>query len=532
MASKRFLALLSSYLFFSSTLFIGCIAIASAAIDPIERMEGLLLPGELVQGHARIEKKCDKCHAPFDKSKQNKLCRDCHEEIDKDIKKESNFHGKIYNIANRECYTCHTDHKGRDMDIVQLDEEMLDHNNTNFKLNGAHVITPCKSCHKKEKFYRLPKHNCIDCHEVDDSHKARMGEKCENCHVELAWLPARFNHEKTKFPLRNNHRDIACQYCHVNERYNETPKNCYFCHYLDDVHESDRGIKCHECHYDERWSRIEFDHGEDTHFKLKGSHEYLLCKDCHEGNIFEDEVKSACVSCHKVHDSHYGLYGKKCQDCHSEKKWLDIVFNHDKDTRYILKGEHKELACNTCHKGHVFEEKLPKTCGKCHVLDDTHRGQEGDKCETCHNEKSWIEKVAFDHALTKFPLHGAHPLVTCEDCHVTDRYKDTNKECDSCHEKDDIHKRKLGTQCDRCHGPEDWLVWEFDHNKQTDYVLDGAHDGLDCHACHTVKIVENKFDLATNCYSCHAKDDNHVGMLGKQCEKCHITKSFKDIVIQ
>ncbi len=532
MANLKPVIFLCFVVFFCCGLFLSFIPGALAQIDPVEGMKGLLLPGDLVQGHARIEKKCNRCHTPFDKSKQSKLCRNCHEEIDQDIKNESNYHGNIYNIAKRECHTCHTDHKGRDMDIVQLDQETLGHNNTNFKLNGIHAITPCKRCHKKEKFYRLPRHECVDCHELHDPHKARMGESCNNCHVELAWLPARFNHDKTNFPLRNNHRNISCQSCHVNERYSKTPKNCYFCHYLDDVHDGDRGIKCHDCHYEERWSRIEFDHDDDTHFKLKGAHKLLPCKDCHGGNIFEDEVQSACTNCHNEHDSHYGLYGKKCQDCHTEKKWLDVIFNHDQDTGFILKGKHKNLACKTCHKGAVFEVKLPKICGECHILDDPHNGQEGKNCGSCHDEGSWIRTIVFDHALTKFPLHGAHPLVTCEDCHVTERYKDTNKECDSCHKNDDTHKRKLGTQCGLCHGPSDWLIWGFDHNTQTDYILNGAHDGLDCLACHFETIMDNRFDLPKNCYGCHAKDDTHSGQLGILCEKCHITKSFEEIFLK
>ena len=59
-----------------------------AAVSPVERMEGLVMPGDVVQGHARFETKCDKCHEAFDKSKQSKLCRDCHEQIDIDIKKK------------------------------------------------------------------------------------------------------------------------------------------------------------------------------------------------------------------------------------------------------------------------------------------------------------------------------------------------------------------------------------------------------------------------------------------------------------
>jgi len=502
-----------------------------AAVSPTERLEGLVMPGELVKGHARFESKCRKCHEVFDKSKQSKLCRDCHEQIDQDIKKKSNFHGKIFNIANRECHSCHTDHKGRNMDIIQFDEEMFDHSKTNFELRGDHMSLTCDSCHKKKRFYRLPKHECINCHEKDDSHKERMGTKCKNCHIEQGWFPSNFNHDKTDFPLRNAHVDVGCQYCHVNERYVDTPKNCYFCHFLDDVHNGDNGIKCHECHHDERWSRLEFDHDKDTDFALKDAHKRLICVDCHTGNVFKEELKSLCVSCHKKHDSHFGQYGDKCQNCHTEKRWRDVKFSHDRDTEFPLKGEHKELSCAACHKGDLFGDKVKSECGFCHHLDDAHQGQEGEACSNCHNEKGWASKVKFDHDQTKFPLHGSHPLLSCEDCHVSQKFKDAKIKCYSCHEKDDVHEKRLATNCVLCHGPTDWLVWRFDHNTQTDYKLDGKHDGLDCHACHKEK-VENEIELPSNCYACHEKDDNHSGQLGKQCERCHKTSSFKDIEIK
>jgi hypothetical protein len=506
-------------------------ALGQAGVDPVQRMEGLVKPGDLVKGHARFEKKCEKCHEPFDKTKQSQLCRDCHEQIDNDITKEIGFHGHIHNIENRECHSCHTDHKGRDMDIIQLDEEMFDHDKTNFKLKGNHKSITCESCHKKAKFYRLPRHDCVDCHEKDDSHKGRMGRKCENCHIEDAWLPANFDHAKTDFPLRNNHQNVGCQYCHVNERYKDTPKNCYFCHYLDDVHDGDHGIKCHECHEDERWSKVEFDHDKDTDYKITGAHKRLLCKDCHEGDVFEEETETHCYGCHEEHDVHYGNYGKRCDFCHSDKEWKKPKFDHDKDTNFPLKGEHKELTCKACHKGHVFDDKTPSDCNGCHKLDDVHEGQEGEKCSKCHNEESWIKKVAFDHDLTKFPLLGSHPLLTCEDCHATGKYKDEEVICDACHKKDDVHERRLGKECELCHGPLDWLVWTFDHDEQTDYPLDGAHKGLDCHACHE-DPVEDEIELPMDCYGCHANDDNHNGQLGKQCEKCHTTKSFRDIEIK
>ena len=502
-----------------------------ADVSPLERMEGLVMPGDVIKKHARIEKDCDKCHSGFDRMKQNKQCMECHKDIANDIKKTRGFHGKIVKIDDRECRSCHSDHLGRDADIVQLDTELFDHNDTEFKLGGAHQSADCAACHKKAGVYRMPDHACHNCHAADDAHKERMGKKCENCHVEGAWLPAYFDHSRTKFKLQNAHREAACYNCHVNERYDDTPRNCYFCHFLDDVHKGDRGVRCHDCHTDERWSKIVFDHEKDAEFKLKGGHARLLCKDCHQKHIFEDEVETTCFGCHEKDDVHFKRYGKRCDVCHAENSWVKIEFNHKDDTTFPLKGKHKDLNCSVCHREKLFEEKIPNTCSECHRLDDSHEGQEGEKCQNCHNEDGWTKQVVFDHGITKFPLHESHIFLTCEDCHVSNKYKEAKVDCVSCHEKDDTHEKKLGAQCELCHRPSQWMAWEFDHNKQTDYPLDGKHDGLDCHACHK-DPVEKEFDLPKKCYGCHEKDDVHNGQLGKQCETCHITASFKTINIK
>lgn len=504
---------------------------AKADLSPLQRMEGLVMPGEVIKKHSRIEKTCDKCHSAFDRSKQSKQCRECHKEIAKDIKDQRGYHGKIIGVSDRECRTCHTEHKGRDADIIQMDQELFDHDKTEFKLKGAHKSVECSNCHKKIGVYRQPEKVCIDCHKADDPHKERMGKKCENCHIEGSWLPARFDHSNTKFKLENTHRDIGCKNCHVNERYDDTPRNCYFCHYLNDVHGGDRGIRCQDCHKDERWSDVLFDHDKDTEFKLKGGHKSLICKDCHRKHIFKDHVETTCIGCHEKQDVHLKRYGKRCDVCHIEDSWEKIVFDHKKDTTFPLKGKHKDTDCGLCHREVMFEEEAPSTCAECHRLDDAHDGQEGDKCENCHDETGWSEKVVFDHGLTKFPLHESHLFLTCEDCHTTNKFKDEKVTCNSCHKKDDVHKKKLSVACELCHRPSQWMAWEFDHDKQSDYPLDGKHKGLDCLACHK-DPVEDKFHTPKTCIGCHEKDDVHAGQLGKQCGTCHITESWKTISIR
>ena len=49
---------------------------------------------------------------------------------------------------------------------------------------------------------------------------------------------------------------------------------------------------------------------------------------------------------------------EKCQNCHTEKRWREVKFKHDRDTDFPLKGEHKELSCAACHKGDLFGDKV------------------------------------------------------------------------------------------------------------------------------------------------------------------------------
>jgi hypothetical protein len=160
-----------------------------------------------------------------------------------------------------------------------------------------------------------------------------------------------------------------------------------------------------------------------------------------------------------------------------------------------------------------------------------HKGQQGKRCDSCHNEENWSKKVSFDHDITAFPLLGMHTLASCADCHISKSYKDTKKGCNDCHGNDDKHEGRLGTECALCHNPNAWKVWRFDHDKQTDFKLDGAHKKSHCYACHK-RPVKGKIDLSTTCYQCHESDDVHLGSFGQRCERCHTTEAFDKVRFQ
>jgi hypothetical protein len=134
-------------------------------------------------------------------------------------------------------------------------------------------------------------------------------------------------------------------------------------------------------------------------------------------------------------------------------------------------------------------------------------------------------RAKFDHDLTRFPLIGLHAAAPCESCHRTANYKEAPLACKECH-KDTRHEGRLTVGCSRCHNPNGWDRWRFDHTRETRFTLTGAHTKAHCHACHQAKNVA-KIELPRDCRGCHASDDAHQGSFGSNCEKCHTTATFK-----
>ncbi len=565
----------------------------------------LLMPGDVIKGHAKEEETCEKCHKKFDKAAQSTLCADCHKEIGKDIAEKRGFHGRME--QGKECKECHPDHKGRDAKIAEFDHAKFDHNKTDYPLKGKHTEpkVKCEDCHKPGKKFREAPSYCNECHKKDDKHKGGLGTDCAKCHVEKDWKQTEFNHDKTKFklvgkhvdvkcakchidnkfkdtpmqcvechkkdddkahkgklgkkceschtakdwkdilfdhdnktkfPLLGKHKEVKCDKCHIDKKFKDTPKLCNACHKKDDekAHKGKFGPKCESCHTEKDWKDILFDHDKKTKFPLLGKHRPpVKCTACHKGDLYKDKLEKTCVSCHKKDDdkAHKGNFGPKCESCHTEKDWKEVLFDHDKKTKYPLLGKHKQAKCSSCHKGDAYKDKLPTNCFACHEKDDKHKGQEGKKCETCHNEQSWT-KTTFDHnKMSTFPLLGRHMLVECKKCHAAVTFKDAKSECWSCHDRDDdkVHKRRFGTECQTCHNTRNWKAWDFDHNK-TNFKLDGPHKkiGSNCYACHK-RPMDKKVVVINTCGNCHDRDDVHNGNFGDRCERCHEGNDWKQL---
>lgn len=194
-----------------------------------------------------------------------------------------------------------------------------------------------------------------------------------------------------------------------------------------------------------------------------------------------------------------------------------------------------EANCKTCHQ--AFDKKAQsQQCLDCHKpiaadlaartgFHGRSREIPGAECKTCHTDHAGrgarlvrLDPRSFNHALTDYPLHGAHARVACASCHAPGaKFRAAPTACVACHRKTDPHKGALGAACADCHVETGWKDVRFDHAK-TAFPLVGAHARATCASCHADKAFQG---APTACASCHAKQDVHRGSLGPACGSCH-----------
>lgn len=250
---------------------------------------------------------CNNCHkAPSGYKMKFDLCTDCHTDFHK-----AQF---VVNNQTQNCSDCHSENGFRPSSFTL---EM--HNKTKFQITGAHLATPCESCHYQQNNWHFKgiQIECISCHE--NIHKNELKSEflpennCGSCHQTSSWNTISFDHQKTNFPLLGKHSSINCGSCHRQKKdettsilFSSIKKECEACH--KDVHYEQfkvEGISdCSRCHSFENWKPEKFDHNK-TKFSLEGGHQKVECARCHpkveiSGNTFIkfklEEFK--CATCH------------------------------------------------------------------------------------------------------------------------------------------------------------------------------------------------------------------------------------------
>ncbi|MEP7298493.1 MAG: cytochrome c3 family protein [Burkholderiales bacterium] len=263
------------------------------------------------------------------------------------------------------------------------------------------------------------------------------------------------------------------------------------------------------------------------------------CTKCHV-KFDRNAQDGLCVDCHKDVGQDLrtktGFHGRmkqqSCKTCHADHKGREAnavafdktKFDHE-GTNFALNGSHRKVECAKCHLPTKAFRVADRVCAACHRKDDVHKGSLGPKCADCHNENSWKE-AKFDHDKSRFALLGKHGDVKCADCHKNGQYRDTPRECNACHKKDDKHKGQFGAKCETCHEAKSWKNIRFNHDTDTRYPLLGKHHAVKCETCHTGALYQQK--LSSSCIDCHKSDDKHKGTLGTQCGTCHTERSWKE----
>jgi hypothetical protein len=146
----------------------------------------------------------------------------------------------------------------------------LDHTSVSggFELVGAHVVTPCASCHSAPGYALLfpppsGPNDCLVCHQTD--YQTAHGPSgyptdCVACHTATAWEPSTFDHDAQFFPIYSGEHLgewNTCADCHPSPG-NLAEFSCIVCHEhdqveMDDEHKGENGYvyasaACLSCH--------------------------------------------------------------------------------------------------------------------------------------------------------------------------------------------------------------------------------------------------------------------------------------------
>ena len=156
---------------------------------------------------------CAQCHtAPRPRLNMGvgaRECLDCH----------TNPHGDQFakEMAKGGCGQCHT--------ALDWHQAKIDH--STWPLVGTHARTACAGCHGEQKkgaepaAYRGIPRDCEGCH--DDVHAGQFRQSepkkdCKTCHDPETFLVGdKFDHDKTRYPLKGAHKPLECSKCHMTE---------------------------------------------------------------------------------------------------------------------------------------------------------------------------------------------------------------------------------------------------------------------------------------------------------------------------
>lgn len=377
------------------------------------------------------------------------------------------------------------------------------------------------------EFADRPLPDCASCHR--DPHAGRLGTSCASCHDTAAFTPARrdrFDHDRTSYLLLGRHRSLACESCHRRGQPYRIPA----------------ANRCETCHRDPHGGQLS---------TARGAGDGTGCASCHRVSGFVPALygpEQHAQSRFPLHDAHLAT---PCPACHREGLASRPTVPPAGGTSGGRPGSRTTFPLARAQSASPGIFAFGSfACADCHR--DPHQGTlaryvDERGCATCHDEVSF-RQVRFDHQASNFPLLGKHRTVACADCHRRPEVDSeanpgrdslppvltgTPTECALCHL--DPHRGQLqGTKrpveanttrgpptavadlaastlprCASCHSAEGFVPAAFDHQTDSAWPLDGAHQRVACAACHPTEVDDRGSfvrykPLPTDCAGCHA----------------------------
>lgn len=417
--------------------------------------------------------------------------------------------------ANALCTGCHApEHTSFAEDAAAMTP--AEHASSGFALALPHESLGCSDCHEPGAPYaerypgRLADH-CVSCHE--DIHADQFAGLTFNAVGDLLGGPV-------------------------------DKKGCLVCHAPTHFKPHAFGVEAHR----------------QTALPLEGAHVDADCASCHgtakkDGREFRQfhGISSQCDQCHG--DAHAGFFDQQiaaqskspehgeCALCHAPSAFSPAgEFNHEFWTAFSLEGSHASAECTSCHAPSPEADENGRTFGAIHAIygevtgcntchGDVHEGLFDSKkplaqvegredCARCHSPVSFRELPhGFDHGKwTGWRLDGAHAEADCTACHASVRRPDAagrtwgrakGKDCASCHQSP--HEGQFDAApkkgCIKCHeSPVNFGILSFDHDLESRFPLDEAHEQVKCAGCHTAAEAEEPIQyrpLPMDCVDCH-----------------------------
>lgn len=308
------------------------------------------------------------------------------------------------------------------------------------------------------------------------------------------------------------------------------------------------------------------------------------CEACHGDGKQANSLALACLECHapileqrQTSSGLHGTLGAKLKDacgkCHAEHHGLEFRLADDLAFRVAgfegrdafdhstmaepLEGRHRELGCLDCHehadttvlaKDQLRYLGLESSCIACH--EDTHKGEMGEDCTSCHGQQFPFDEVASFNHTRDFPLEDVHARIACAECHAQtgptsvpeeQRNPLATRDCIECHDSPHLASFSPDVEdCASCHGLNQGSFLSarerFTKEQHADcgFLLSNPHQEASCSDCHGSDDAPyaTRFPgrAADSCASCH--EDPHrdqfllAGATETDCLECHRRDAF------